>query len=198
MSQAPDEKPSIHTPPAGLGQLLADAARSKAKNAPPLEQWNPAYCGDMDLTIDAQGEWFHEGTRMTRQSLVDLFATVLWREDDRYFLKTPVEKIGITVADVPLLVIQLDQVTDDNGVVWLEATTKTGDTVRLDAEHPVFMRAFNDQMRPYIRIRRNLDALVHRNAFYHLLSWGEWRETPDGPVVDVVSGGHRFELNPAE
>jgi hypothetical protein len=195
MSQAPDEKPLITATPTGLGRLLADAASPKARAAPPLDLWNPPFCGDMDLTIDAQGEWFHEGTRMTRQSLVDLFATVLWREDDRYFLKTPVEKIGITVEDVPLLVIQLDQVTDDDGVVWLEAKTKTGDTLRIDAEHGVFMRAFAGEVRPYIQVRRNLEALVHRNAFYHLLAMGEWLDTAHGSALRVCSGGHSFVLD---
>lgn len=198
MSQGSDEPNTaaqnmLQGTPNGLGRLLAEASQNPKRGAPPLEKWNPAYCGEMDLRIDAAGEWFHEGTRMTRQSLVDLFATVLWREDDRFFLKTPVEKIGITVEDVPLLVVSMDQVTDDDGLTWLYCQTKTGDTVRIDAEHPIEIRDYQGEQRPYVRIRRNLDALIHRNAFYHLLELGQWSE--DGMQVQLGSGSHVFCLN---
>jgi uncharacterized protein len=198
MSQGSDEPNTavqnmLQGTPNGLGRLLAEASQNPKRGAPPLEKWNPAYCGEMDLRIDAAGEWFHEGTRMTRQSLVDLFATVLWREDQRYFLKTPVEKIGITVEDVPLLVVSMDQVTDDDGLIWLYCQTKTGDTVRIDAEHPIEIRDYQGEQRPYVRIRRNLDALIHRNAFYHLLELGQWSE--DGMQVQLGSGSHVFCLN---
>jgi hypothetical protein len=198
MSQGSDEPNTaaqnmLQGTPNGLGRLLAEASQNPKRGAPPLEKWNPAYCGEMDLRIDAVGEWFHEGTRMTRQSLVDLFATVLWREDQRYFLKTPVEKIGITVEDVPLLVVSMDQVTDDDGLTWLYCQTKTGDTVRIDAEHPIEIRDYQGEQRPYVRIRRNLDALIHRNAFYHLLELGQWSE--DGMQVQLGSGSHVFCLN---
>lgn len=198
MSQGSDEPNTaaqnmLQGTPNGLGRLLAEASQNPKRGAPPLEKWNPAYCGEMDLRIDAAGEWFHEGTRMTRQSLVDLFATVLWREDQRYFLKTPVEKIGITVVDVPLLVVSMDQVTDDDGLTWLYCQTKTGDTVRIDAEHPIEIRDYQGEQRPYVRIRRNLDALIHRNAFYHLLELGQWSE--DGMQVQLGSGSHVFCLN---
>lgn len=201
MSQASDDsqnQPSAtltHTPN-GLGRLLADPTPVHKRPPPPLEKWNPPYCGEMDLRITAQGEWFHEGSRMTRQSLVDLFATVLWREEDHYFLKTPVEKIGIIVEDVPLLVTQVEQVLDD-GVSYLQFTTKTGDVVRADAEHPLMMREFGGELRPYLRVRRNLDALIHRNTFYHVVSMGELIESTQGTLIRLHSGGVQFELGAA-
>lgn len=209
----PTAVPSISgaTLPDGLGRLLAQAEGQRARALPPLEKWNPAYCGEMDLRITASGEWFHEGSKMTRQKLVDLFATVLWREQtetadgiqDRYFLKTPVEKIGIQVEDVPLLVIDVEQVESD-GQVWIQCTTKTGDVVFADAEHPIFMRQFfsgqlldgqeQGEWRPYIRVRRNLEALIHRNAFYHLLGWAVLDESGDVPVMHLRSGDQQFSL----
>lgn len=203
MSQVSDENVNpaghrIRSTPDGLGRLLAEAQQNKRRAPPPLEKWHPAYCGEMDLRIDAQGEWWHEGSRMTRQSLVDLFATVLWREDmdgvDRYFLKTPVEKIGIVVDDVPLLVVDVEQSSADDGQSLLHFRTKNGDVVTADAEHPIFMREFNGQMRPYLTIRRNLDALIHRNAFYHLIDLGEWVETASGLALQVQSGTQVFSL----
>jgi hypothetical protein len=152
----------------------------------------------MDLCIDARGDWYHEGRLMTRQALVNLFARVLWRETgdgaDRYFLKTPVEKIGITVADVPLLVTQVEAVADDAGLVWLWVQTRTGDRVRVDAAHPLRMGVYQGESRPYVRIRRNLDALVHRNVLFHLVALGELIEQADRTLLRVDSGDQSFWL----
>lgn len=197
MSQYSNENQSSATLPDGLGELLVQAEGQRARALPPLEKWHPDYCGEMDLKITANGEWFHEGTRMTRQKLVDLFATVLWREPldgiDRYFLKTPVEKIGIQVEDVPLLVTQVDQVESD-GKLWIQCTTKTGDMVFADADHPIFMRVYQGEWRPYVRIRRNLEALIHRNAFYHLLGWAKLEESDTHSIMRLCSGDQQFEL----
>ncbi len=197
MSQHSNGTQSSATLPDGLGRLLLQAEGQRARALPSLEKWNPTYCGEMDLKITANGDWFHEGARMTRQKLVDLFATVLWREQlegqDRFFLKTPVEKIGIQVEDVPLLVIDVDQVESD-GKIWIQCTTKTGDVVFADAEHPIFMRQYQGEWRPYIRVRRNLEALIHRNAFYHLLTWAQIEECAEQPTVHVISGDQRFVL----
>ncbi len=164
----------------------------------PLEQWHPADCGEMDLHIDARGDWHHEGRLMTRQSLVNLFARVLWREQDdagdRYFLKTPVEKIAIRVDDVPLLVTAIDAVADEQGQTWLWAQTRTGDRVRIDAAHPLSMRSFRGEARPYVRIRRNLDALLHRNVLFHLLQMGTLVDVDGQTRLRVRSGPQVFEL----
>jgi hypothetical protein len=184
-----------------LSRFLVDENGQAIKAAPPLEKWNPEYCGEMDLLIRANGEWWHEGVRMTREPLIKLFATVLWREvdakGDHYYLKTPAEKIKIQVEDVPLLVVDVSQVVD-NGQTFIRCTTKTGDVVIADAEHRIEMRTFNqhgvDEIRPYIRIRRNLDALIHRNAFYHLVGWSELQPTDAGEAMILHSGLEQFIL----
>ena len=197
MSQHSNGNQSPATLPDGLGKLLLQAEGQRARALPPLEKWHPDYCGEMDLKIAANGDWWHEGARMTRQKLVDLFATVLWREPldgiDRYFLKTPVEKIGIQVEDVPLLVTEVDQVEAD-GQTWIQCTTKTGDVVFADAEHPIFMRAYQGEYRPYIRVRRNLEALIHRNAFYHLFGWAKIDDSGTQSIMRLSSGDQQFEL----
>ena len=180
-----------------LSRLLVDADGKAPKSLPPLEKWNPPYCGEMDLLIKCNGEWWHEGIRMTREPLVKLFATVLWREDDDYFLKTPAEKIKICVEDAPLLVVDVELVTDE-GQTYIRCTTKTGDVVIADADHPIEMREFDHQgfveMRPYIRIRRNLDALIHRNAFYHLINWSTEQALDAGHAMVLNSGDAQFIL----
>jgi hypothetical protein len=194
-------KRSGHSSLDSLSRLLVDENGQPLKAAPPVEKWNPKYCGEMDLVIRANGEWWNDGVRLTREPLIKLYSTVLWREEDadgdRYYLKTPAEKIQIQVEDVPLLVVDVNQV-EDQGQTFIRCTTKTGDVVIADAEHRIEMRHFNqngvDERRPYIRIRRNLDALIHRNAFYHLIGWSELQPKEAGEAMVLQSGQEQFIL----
>ncbi len=130
-----------------LSQYIKSAKGTREGRAiPPLEKWHPEDIADMDLTIKANGEWWHECGQMTRESLVSLFATILWKEENNgnteYFLKTPVQKIRIQVEDAPLLINDVGIVHEDD-MSWLEFTTTTGDVVRLDNEHPIVLKAYN-------------------------------------------------------
>lgn len=165
---------------------LEDASQTRV--IPPLAQWNPQHCGKMDLVIKANGEWWHEGSLIKRQRMLDLFSKVLWPEAGKYYLKTPVEKIEITVEDVPLLVNQVDQIQID-GQVYLQLTTTNQDVVIIDAEHPIFMREYQGEMRPYVHVRFGLNALIQRQAFYHLLNFGELTETPNGDAQLRLQSG---------
>ncbi|KAA0912538.1 DUF1285 domain-containing protein [Psychrobacter sp. ANT_WB68] len=144
--QAPNDIGSELNSMDALNQYFKSAASIREGRAiPPLEKWHPEQVDDMDLTIKANGEWWHEGVHMTRQSLVSLFATILWKEENEgmveYFLKTPVQKLRIQVEDAPLLINDVGIVNEDNKR-WLEFTTTTGDVVRLDDEHPISLHAY--------------------------------------------------------
>lgn len=200
-----------------LNQYLKSAASTRqGRSIPPLDKWHPKQVADMDLIIKANGEWWHEGTLVTRQSLVDLFATVLWREAlngvDEYFLKTPVQKLRISVEDVPLLINDVG-IVQEQGINWLEFTTTTGDVVRLDDEHPIELRAYHPeskpenqqtdstsqdlalQIRPYMPVRNNLDALIGRNTFYHLTEIGKLSEKQGSTILTLNSGGQDYEIS---
>lgn len=193
-----------------LSQYLKDSASERQGRAiPPLDKWHPEQIDDMDLVIKANGEWWHEGGHMTRQSLVSLFATILWKEENEgvieYFLKTPVQKLRIQVEDVPLLINDVGIVTED-GVSWLEFTTTTGDVVRLDELHPIELRPYqtndstqggedNIQIRPYMLVRNDLEALIGRNTFYHLTEIGELTEQNGDTILTLQSGGQSYQLS---
>ncbi|UOO90709.1 DUF1285 domain-containing protein [Vitreoscilla massiliensis] len=157
------------------------------RRIPPLEQWQPPFCGDMDMLIKANGEWWHEGRRMTRQKLIDLFATVLWREGDAYFLKTPVEKIGIQVEDAPLFIAEVNLLTLADGH-YIECLTTNQDRIVLDSEHVLQMRPYQGELKPYVTIRANLDARIARHAFYHIVSWSELQEHGQQTVLRIPMG----------
>ena len=204
-----------------LSQYLKSTAGTREGRAiPPLEKWHPKEIADMDLTIKANGEWWHEGGHMTRESLVSLFATILWKEDNNgaaeYFLKTPVQKIRIQVEDAPFLINDVGIVKEDD-ISWLEFTTTTGDVVRLDDEHPITLKAYQPehhdktenisasegiqdtateaQIRPYMPVRNGLNALIGRNTFYHLAEIGELTEDNGTTILTLQSGGQSYTLS---
>jgi len=207
-----------------LSQYFKSAPSIREGRAiPPLENWHPEQVTDMDLTIKANGEWWHEGGHMTRQSLVSLFATILWKEENNgaveYFLKTPVQKLRIHVEDAPLLINDVG-IVEEQGESWLEFTTTTGDVVRLDDEHPISLRAYtmkdsddnshfdksknrednestesSTQIRPYMMVRNGLEALIGRNAFYHLTEIGELTEREGETILTLQSGDNAYMLS---
>ena len=178
-----------------LSQYLNTVQASHKRSIPPLENWHPAHCGRMDLKVLANGEWWHEGQLIKRQRLIDLFSTVLWKEDQRFYLKTPVEKIEIEVEDEPLFINQVDQV-EIAGKSYLQLTSTTQDVLLVDEEHPIFMREFETELRPYVHVRFGINALIQRAAFLHLVHLGELLEDAEGQTyLSLKSGDLHLQLS---
>mgnify|MGYP001763249331 FL=1 len=116
-----------------IAQYIKGGQSGHKRSIPPLDQWHPKHCGTMDLKVLANGEWWHEGQLIKRQAMIELFATVLWKEEDKFYLKTPVEQIEIEVEDEPLFVNQVDQV-EIAGKIYLQLTTTTQDVVIVDED----------------------------------------------------------------
>ena len=154
--------------------ILAVAKAAGKKGPPPVHLWNPPYCGEMDMRIARDGTWFHEGTPIGRAPLVKLFASILKLEDGRYYLVTPVEKLGITVEDAPFIVVDFRLEEGEHGAE-LTFTTNVGDEVTAGPDHP--MRMGRDPTTPnpapYVMVRRGLEARVDRKSFYRLIELGE-------------------------
>ena len=182
-----------------IAQYLKDGQSGHKRSIPPLEQWHPKHCGIMDLKIKANGEWWHEGQLIKRQALIDLFSTVLWKEQDTFYLKTPVEQIEIEVEDEPLFVNQVDQVQIE-GKTYLQLTTTTQDIVIVDQAHPIFMRDYvtedqKTELRPYIHVRFGINALIQRSAFFHLIEMGKLLENEQGEaILNLQSGDFNLQL----
>ncbi len=177
-------------------ESLAQAARSATKKGPPpVHLWNPPFCGDIDMRIARDGTWFYLGTPIGRPGLVGLFASIIKREGDAYFLVTPVEKVGITVDDAPFVAVDFEQVDDA-----LEFVTNVGDTVRAGPDHPI--RVVRDpetgEPSPYIHIRANLEALIDRKSFYRLVDLGEHGQHEGKEWFGLRSQGVFFPVIPSE
>nr|WP_246032977.1 DUF1285 domain-containing protein [Rhodobacter xinxiangensis] len=155
---------------------------ASARGPAPVHLWNPPYCGEIDIRIDKGGTWFHEGTPIGRQAMVRLFASILKREADRYFLVTPVEKVGITVEDTPFIAVDCD--VEPEGVSFL---TNMDERVIAGPDHPIRM---GDA--PYVMIRGGMEARIDRKTFYRLVELAEER----GGVHGIASGGMFFAIHP--
>jgi len=178
--------------------LLATVQAASKKGPPPVHLWNPPFCGDMDMRIARDGTWFHEGTPIGRMPLVRLFASILKREGDDYFLVTPIEKVGIVVEDAPFIAIDFEiEDTADGPVLIFE--TNVGDSVRAGDGHAISVTADPDtgEPSPYIHIRRDLHALIDRKSFYRLAELAEPGETAEGAQMVVRSGGQTYAIGPA-
>lgn len=174
-----------------IAQLQAQISEAGVGSAlPPVDQWNPEFCGNMNLVIKRSGQWWHEGTPFTRAKLVKLLSSVIKREGEDYFLVTPVEKIGISVEDVPFVVIDEHMVENqENKKPQFMINTQVGDQVTISQKHPVELREFEGNWLPYCHIRRNLWARVHQNVLYRWFEQATEKRAKDGTLMFTLQSG---------
>jgi hypothetical protein len=182
-----------------LEGLASNARKEGRKGPPPVHLWNPPFCGDLDMRIASDGTWFYMKTPIGRPALVKLFASVLKREDGKYFLVTPVEKCGITVDDAPFLAVEMRVEQGEQGRV-LNFRTNVDDWVACGQGHVLRFEPEPDTggLKPYLHVRRDLWAKVTRALFYDLVELGEEREVSGEQMFGVSSGGEFFVMAPAD
>lgn len=172
-------------------QALADAAKAACARGPaPVESWSPVHCGLIDIVIKADGTWLHEGSPIGRPALVKLFSTVLRRDPDGFVLVTPAEKLSITVEDAPFLAVEMAS-EGEGAARAIRFRTNVDEAVDAGPDHPLrFERAAADGLKPYVRVRGDLWALVARSATYDLVALAEEK---DG-ALGVWAGGAFFVI----
>lgn len=175
------------------GGLLAQIPKSKG--LPPVHLWNPDFCGDIDMRIARDGTWYYLGTPIGRKPMVRLFSTIIRRDGDDYFLITPVEKVGITVDDAPFVAVAVE-VEGEGEAQRLRFITNVEDEVEAGSEHPirVTLDPQTQEPSPYVHVRANLEALIHRNVFYQLVELAVVREIDGRRWLGVWSGGEFFPI----
>lgn len=186
----------------GLDALMrrASAQVNAGKGLPPVEKWEPDFCGDLDMEIKADGTWFYMGTPIGRPQLVRLFSTVLRKDaDGKTYLVTPVEKIGIRVEDAHFIAVEMN-VTGTGAEQALTFRTNVGDVVEAGAEHPLrfVIEDVTGGLKPYLLVRGRLEALVSRAVMYDLAALGEELLIDGVPVFAIRSGGQIFPVMPVE
>ncbi|WP_262299621.1 DUF1285 domain-containing protein [Microvirga sesbaniae] len=190
-------EPSASTPGNALARLTAALGSDRArKGPPPVERWNPAYCGEIDMRIAADGTWHYMGTPINRPALVRLFSTVLRKDPERYVLVTPVERVGITVEDAPFLAVEM-AVDGDGASRQIAFRTNVDDLVQVGPAHPLrFEQDASGGVKPSVKIRGDLWARVTRSLALDLVALGEERDVEGAATFGVMADGMFFPIAP--
>jgi hypothetical protein len=178
---------------------LANAARAAGrKGPPPVHLWNPDFCGDLDMRIARDGTWFYLGTPIGRKPMVKLFSSIIRKDGDKYFLVTPVEKVGITVDDAPFVAVDFEA-TGTGPSQTLTFTTNVDDVVTAGAANPIRVErdTATGEPSPYILIRANLEALIDRKSFYRLIDLGRHEVVDQTNWFGLWSDGQFFPVIPS-
>nr|WP_306268002.1 DUF1285 domain-containing protein [Pararhizobium sp. IMCC3301] len=177
--------------------ILRAANHHGKRGMPPVDSWNPPFCGDLDMSIARDGTWFYMGTPIGRMPLVKLFSSVLRHDEDgRYLLVTPVEKVGLQVEDVPFIGVELDRISQDDGTDALVLRTNVDDVVVISQDHPLrfAIDAETGGLTPYCLIRGRLEARLGRPLLYQLADFGEEAEIDGESWFGVASCGRFFAM----
>ncbi|MEP3892314.1 MAG: DUF1285 domain-containing protein [Hellea sp.] len=181
-----------------LGDLMK-ALEDTEDGQRPVENWHPENCGEMDMVIKADGSWWHEGSRITRKGLVDLFASILRKDEDgETYLVTPVEKIQITVERGHFIAVRVD-IEGDGKKQRVFFTTNLDEVVEAGEIHHI--RVDTDpktlEPAPFVTVRGRLEAALNRPVFYELVEHAVERATPQGKQLGIWASGIFFPLGPA-
>jgi uncharacterized protein len=193
-----NQLPAAGTSISNLQALIERASNNKGSK-PPVERWNPAFCGDIDMEIRADGTWFYMGTPIGRMPLVRLFSSVLRKDEDgKTYLVTPVEKIGIRVEDAPFLAVEMHHGARDGRPV-MTFRTNVGDVVEAGPDHPIRFveEPEHEGVKPYLLVRGRLEALMTRPVMHELISYGEEIDISGRTMFAIKSNGAVFPVMPA-
>lgn len=182
MADSPDNR-------TGLAGVAAAAKQAPGRGLPPVHLWHPDHCGEIDIVIQRDGVWMHEGSPIGRAELVRLFSTVLRKDQDGYVLVTPGEKLSITVEDLPFRAVAVERRGEA-----LIFTTDVGDETEAGPEHAIRVETDREsgEPSPSVHVRAELWARIARPVFYELV---EMAGVEDGRLT-VRSAGETFALGP--
>ncbi len=175
-----------------LSSIFAELSKLDDDTFPPVEEWNPPICDNVEMRIDRTGKWYFMNSPIGRDRMVKLFSRVLRKDDEEYFLVTPVEKIKIHVEDKPFLIVDFEIThTKDHQIISFR--TNTDEVFSVNEDHPIRIETnlFTNEPSPYVLVRKNLEGLLSRNVYYGLIDLCEEMEGSHG----IYSAGNFYKLN---
>ena len=180
-------------------ETIYSFSKSNKKSLPPIEKWNPPFCGDIDMTISKSGKWYYMGSEIKRPAMVKLFSGILRLESDNsYYLVTPVEKVRIQVEDAPFVAVAITNEKSE-GINTVTFRTNLNDEIVLSKENPLSIEIKkNDEPSPYITVRNNLRALISRSVFYELVDLAETISIDGVLYLAIKSQGEIFKIHKVE
>lgn len=166
------------------------AISEQYKDYPPVMDWQPSHEGTIDIRIDREGHWYHEGTKFERDALVQLFAKLLRKEGNTHYIVTPAEKLAITVECAPIVILSVVKVGEGEQAEFF-FTTNTNERIHLAKPLAFETIPYHGQQLPCLPIRNGMQALLHRNVFYQLAALAELDEDEN---AYIMSHGETFYL----
>lgn len=179
-----------------IGRFAALLQADRDHVPPPVERWDPPYCGGIGLKICADGTWVYRDSPIRRQALIKLFANVLRKDaDGRTYLVTPAEKVDVAVEDAPFLAVEMEVHGAGNGQELI-FRTNVADILRCGLEHPLrfSVQKQSGGLKPYVRVRGRLDALLTRSLYYDLVGLAGEQMRGGRPMLGLWSGGTFFAM----
>lgn len=177
-------------------ETIYEFSKKEKNSLPPVDKWNPEFCGDIDMKIMRNGKWFYMGTEIKRPAMVKLFSGILRLDSDNcYYLVTPVEKVRISVEDAPFIATSLISENKDN-INHLYFITNVNEKILLTKNNPLEIKINNitEEPSPYIFVRKNLKALISRSVFYELIELATKKNIDGKDCLVLVSAGEVFKL----
>ena len=177
-------------------ETIYEFSKQQKNSLPPVDKWNPKFCGDIDMKIMRNGKWFYMGTEIKRPAMVKLFSGILRLDSDNfYYLVTPVEKVRISVEDAPFIATSLISEKKDN-INHLYFITNVNEKILLTKNNPLEIKIDNktEEPSPYIFVRKNLKALISRSVFYELIKLATKKNIDGKDCLVLASAGEVFKL----
>ena len=177
-------------------ETIYEFSKKEKNSLPPVDKWNPEFCGDIDMKIMRNGKWFYMGTEIKRPAMVKLFSGILRLDSDNcYYLVTPVEKVRISVEDAPFIATSLISENKDN-INHLYFITNVNEKILLNKNNPLEIKINNitEEPSPYIFVRKNLKALISRSVFYELIELATKKNIDGKDCLILASAGEVFKL----
>ena len=177
-------------------ETIYEFSKKEKNSLPPVDKWNPEFCGDIDMKIMRNGKWFYMGTEIKRPAMVKLFSGILRLDSDNcYYLVTPVEKVRISVEDAPFIATSLISEKKDN-INHLYFITNVNEKILLTKNNPLEIKINNitEEPSPYIFVRKNLKALISRSVFYELIELATKKNIDGKDCLVLASAGEVFKL----
>ena len=177
-------------------ETIYEFSKKEKNSLPPVDKWNPEFCGDIDMKIMRNGKWFYMGTEIKRPAMVKLFSGILRLDSDNcYYLVTPVEKVRISVEDAPFIATSLISEKKDN-INHLYFITNVNEKILLTKNNPLEIKIDNktEEPSPYIFVRKNLKALISRSVFYELIELASKKNIDGKDCLVIDSAGEVFKL----